>query len=482
MREMISDYWIVALLANIVAASAVTIHAVLWKRETRAVVAWVGLAWLSPILGAIAYFLLGVNRIQRRATALKIRKRWRPHDALPLTPKEIDQREKIVDDHPNLVGLATLGDRLTGRPVLPGNQVEPLLNGDEAFPRMLRAIEEASQSVLLASYIFDSDRAGEKFLEALVAAGRRGVEVRVLIDAVGSKYSKPNMVRRLQRAGLKAAAFLPTRIPRLAQYANMRNHRKILVVDGKLGFTGGTNIREDHWLSLQPKFPVECLHFEIRGPVVAQLEEAFAIDWAFTTGELLAGEQWFPKLERAGTVWARGITHGPDEDFEKMTHTMIGALAVARRRARIVTPYFLPESPLIAALNVAAMRGVDVEILLPEVNNIRLVQWAMMAQLWQVLDKGCRVFFSPPPFDHTKLMVVDDVWTLIGSTNWDPRSLRLNFEFNVECYSESFAQKLNHVIDAKLAEARKATSDDLKERPFYVKLRDGFARLLSPYL
>ena len=461
---------------------AVTIHAVLWKRDSRAVIAWVGLAWLAPFVGAIAYFCFGVNRIQRKAVSLNVRDAWERASRVKLTPDELRRRESLKIEHPNLVGLATLGRKLSERPVVPGNLIEPLINGDEAYPVMLGAIDHSQESVSLLSYIFDSDRVGNMFAKSLIAAWRRGVRVRVLIDDVGSKYSDTNMVRQLRSAGVPAASFLPTRVPRLPTYANLRNHRKILVVDGRVGFTGGTNIREGHWLSMRPDSPVECLHFRLEGPIVAHLQEAFASDWAFATGESLLGESWFPALQRAGEVWCRGIEHGPDADFEKMSDLIVGALSSARERVRIVTPYFLPTPSLIQLLNVTAMRGVDVEILLPARNNILLVQWATTAQLWQLLEKGCRVLFSPPPFDHTKLLIVDDIWTLIGSTNWDPRSLRLNFEFNVECYDSQLAASVNRIVDEKSAAARVVTAEEMGQRSLPIRLRDGLARLASPYL
>jgi cardiolipin synthase len=484
MLRFISVNWFyLATIANVGLAMAVTIHAVLWKRDSRAVIGWVGLAWLAPILGVIAYFCFGVNRIQRKASSLGLRDAKRVAiTAHPLRDIGLAASCSLTDRYPTLAGLVTLGDRLTQRPAVAGNKIALLVNGDGAYPAMLQSIREAQRSIALLSYIFDFDRAGAAFLDELKNARNRGIEVRVLIDSVGSKYSRPNMVGELRKAGLTVATFLPARPWGSLQYANLRNHRKILVIDGKIGFTGGTNIREGHWLSLKPDFPVQCLHFRLEGPVVEHLQEAFVADWVFASGEVLSADTWFPKIDAVGNVWARGIPHGPDEDFEKMIDVIIGALAVARRRVRIVTPYFLPDSPLIKAIVIAAMRGVDVEVFLPSTCNIRLVQWAAAAQLWQLLEKDCRVFLTPPPFDHTKLLVVDDLWSLIGSTNWDPRSLRLNFEFNVECYDERLAQELNAVIDVKLKSAEQLSLEDVNSRPIFVKLRDGLARLMSPYL
>jgi cardiolipin synthase len=263
---------------------------------------------------------------------------------------------------------------------------------------------------------------------------------------------------------------------------NMRTHRKILVTDGRLGFTGGLNIRVGHCLKRQPQSPVQDIHFRVRGPVVTQLQEVFADDWLFTTGESLRGEAWFPKPEMAGQVLARSVPDGPDEDFEKLRWTLLGALAIARYSVRIVTPYFLPDPAVVSALNLAAMRGVQVDIILPARSNLRVVDWASRAMWWQVLEHRCRIWLSPPPFDHSKLMLVDGCWVLLGSANWDPRSLRLNFEFNLECYDLDLARQLEEVIVSKLKAAHLVTLRQVDARPLPVRLRDGIARLLTPYL
>lgn len=463
-------------------ASTATVDAVLRKRDSRAVISWVGLIWLAPFLGTLAYVLLGINRIERKAYRIGLREVRRGTPVPTLLDEDTVHEEDVARFHPTLRGLSQLVGRVTARELIPGNRVEHLINGDETYPQMLAAIDEAQHSVALLSYIFDSDRAGDAFFESLVRAHQRGVEVRVLIDAVGSRYSRVNMISRLQSAGVPACSFLPTRTPRLFKYANLRNHRKLLITDGRLGFTGGTNIREGHCLELDAIHPVQCLHFRVEGPVVAQLQEAFVIDWAFAARETLTGDLWFPEIPRAGTAWARGITDGPDEDFEKMQDAMLGALATASHSVHIVTPYFLPEAALIAALNTTAMRGVEVRILLPRDNNVLLVQWACAGQLDMLLDKDCRVFYSPPPFDHTKLLIVDGIWTLLGSTNWDPRSLRLNFEFNIECYDRELAGKLTDLVEAKIAGADEVTRQQLASRSLPVRLRDGLARLATPYL
>lgn len=467
--------------ADVVVALGCTIHIVLWKRDVRAAIAWSGLVWLAPFLGAFTYFCLGVNRIQRRATEVYT-KDAEILSELVLTPEDLQFHDEFVISHPSLLALASVARRLTNTCDLPGNRITSLLNGDEAFPAMLDAIRSARQSVTLLSYIFDGDRAGFAFLEALKHAQDRGVDVRVLIDDVGSRYGRPNMVRRLKAEGIPTAAFLPTRIPRLLKYANLRNHRKIMVVDGAIGFTGGTNIREGHWLGLHPKQPVQCLHFRLEGPVVHHLQRIFAIDWAFASGEQLKGHRWFPPPHRAGAAWAQGIPHGPDEDFEKLTDLLIAALTAATQSVRIVTPYFLPDAPLIRALNIAALRGVDVRIYVPQKSNIPIVDWAAMAQAWQVLERGCRLFLTPPPFDHTKLFTVDRAWSLIGSTNWDPRSLRLNFEFNVQCFDPQLAEQLDALIEHRYAGAHELTFEEVESRSWPIQLRDGVARLFSPYM
>ncbi len=457
-------------------------HVVMYKKDTRAAIGWIGVVLMSPIVGALVYSVLGINRVQRRAVTLRGHaRRQHAHGS-----RHEAGRDDVLNCLPahatHLVSLEKLICELTGRRLLGGNLVTPLVGGAQAYPQMLDAIDNARHTIALSTYIFDNDRAGHEFVSRLAAAVGRGVTVRVLIDAIGARYSFPSIVGVLRKSGVPVARFLPTLVPGRFAYSNLRSHRKILVTDGRLGFTGGLNIRESHDARLDPDHSILDHHFRIEGPVVAHLQEVFVEDWVFATDELLAGEHWFPELQPAGKALARGISAGPDSDLDKLRLTLEGALACAESSVCIVTPYFLPEASLVGALNVAALRGVEVDIILPEANNLTLVKWASNAMLWQVLERGCRVWMSPPPFDHTKLMLVDRAWTLLGSGNWDPRSLRLNFEFDVECYEAALADQLHRWMTEKRRRARQITLADVDSRSLPVRLRDGVARLLTPYL
>jgi cardiolipin synthase len=477
------DIWHIAAIGlGLILSVLATGHAVLKKRDSRAAIAWVGFVWFVPLVGAAMYFIFGVNRIRHKAALLRRNlERYRAQAAQPeCLPEELQRH--LPDHGENLKMLARVVWGVVERPLLPGNRIDPLVNGDEAYPAMLEAIQHARQTVSCLTYIFDRDEVGTAFAHALGEAARRGVEVRVLIDATGTRYSWPTILPTLRREGVKYARFLPSFALRHLMSMNMRTHRKILVVDGRVGFTGGMNIRLGHCLQRQAPNPIQDIHFRVKGPVVSQLQEVFTDDWLFTTGEALRGDLWFPKTESAGQVLARGVTDGPDENFEKLLWTLLGALSIARYSVRIMTPYFVPDPAVVSALNLASMRGVQVDIILPSRINLPFVLWASRAMWSQVLQHGCHIWLTTPPFDHSKLMLVDGCWVLLGSANWDARSLRLNFEFNLECYDTELAQRLDQWVETKRNGAHPVTKEEVDGRSLPARLRDGIARLLTPYL
>jgi cardiolipin synthase A/B len=474
-------YW-VATAAVVVFNVMASVHVVLYNRDSRSALGWVGVIWFAPYVGALLYFLLGINRIRRKAHRLRGRRfvaggspsvHLAPVDAL---------LANVAPEAAHLAPLVHLAGVVTRQPLEQGNKVVPLHTGDQAYPVMLQAIEEAKQSITLSTYIFSNDRAGGLFVAALGKAVARGVEVRVLIDSIGGHHTWHAAFGPLRAAGVPIAHFLPKLLPRYFLYENMCNHRKLMVVDGRIGFTGGMNVSEGNCLALAPPEPIQDLHFRIDGPAVARLQDVFAEDWEFATGEELQGERWFPEIAAGGSIPARGISSGPDQDLEKLRLVLLGALACAHSHVHIMTPYFLPDIGLISALNITALRGVRVDILVPKQSDHRYVQWAQMGQITELVEHGCRVWLTPPPFTHTKLMLVDGVWTLLGSANWDPRSLSLNFEFNLECYDRALAGTLEAAVQHTISQSQALTLADLNRRPFLVKLRDGIARLLTPYL
>lgn len=492
--DLLADFrpFFIGLLGFVLSLVA-SLHALQTKREVRAAIGWVGLIWLVPFVGAGVYAIAGVNRIRRKGGRIRRQMHTlRPetsksplafgaHRAAPPVPDELEVPHVRADEERVFAGLARAVAEVTGLPLAEGNRIELLVDGDAAYPAMLEAIDGAEKTIGLCTYIFDQDEAGRPFVDALDRARARGVQVRVLVDAVGALYSNPSAPYVLTERGIRNATFLRSLLPWKAPYFNLRNHRKLLVVDGRIGFAGGMNIRGG-CLSTSEKHTIQDLHARLEGPVVGHLAEAFVADWVFSTREALDGPGWFPSLEPRGNIAARGIPDGPDDDFESLRWTILGALAVAEHSIRILTPYFLPDQTIVAALNLAAIRGVTVDIVIPEHNNLRIVGWAMMGQIRQVLKFGCRVWLSPPPFDHSKLMVVDETWTMFGSANWDPRSLRLNFEYNVEAYDEDFAAEAERVAWSKIRTCRRLTVEDVDGWSWPARIRNGVAWLASPYL
>lgn len=458
--------------AYLMLALGVTADVLLKKSDVRGALGWIGLVWLAPILGSLLYFLFGINRVTRRASRMR-----ELHDAQASLPGNARP-----DCTAHIQRLSDASERITGEPLTAGNAIVPLEGGDAAYPEMLKAIREAKTCVAICSYIFRDDEAGRLFTDALTEAHRRGVQVRVMVDSVGSGYLWSGVYDRLKAAGVPVARFLHTWLPWRMPFLNMRNHRKLLIADGRLAFLGGINIGRENCHSLTGARAIHDVHFRITGPVVRVVMDAFARDWSFTTDEDLNDACWWPDLALTGAVFARGLRGGPDGDLYKIEQMLGAALTLARERVRIVTPYFLPDTRLQFAIAQAGLRGVDVEIVLPAQSDQTIMDWAMRGHLRFFRHVKAQFLLTPPPFDHTKLCTVDGEWSLIGSSNWDARSFRLNFEFDLELIGRSITQQIDALIDARIAKARPLTPETLAHEPAWKRLRNAAARLMMPYL
>lgn len=476
-----AEYWPhLVLLVTTTASALAAVHAAMTKQDVRAAIGWVAVVLFSPVFGVLFYLVAGVNRVRYS----KLSQQRKASDPLLRHCVIGSMVDLGVLSAPHFAAMKTLGDRVGQFPLTSGNRVSPLSGGDEAYPAMLEAIRAAQVSIALGSYIFDNDPVGQEIADALAEAVRRGVEVRVLVDAIGAKYSRPSIVRRLNRGKVPTALFMSKVLGLRLPYANLRSHRKLLVVDGRLGFSGGMNIRAGFVSTWMDGVPADDAHFRLEGPAVVQLMEVFAHDWEFTTGESLHGETWFPpsQADCGDGVLVRMVASGPDQTLGATHDMMLGAFSIAQRSIKIQSPYFLPDQMQISALTIAAQRGVQVDVVIPGKNNLRLVDYAMTAQLEQLVRRGVRVWRADGVFDHAKLMTVDSHWSYTGSSNMDPRSMRLNFELDMEVYDTQTARWIERRIEAHMAQSTLETLEVLRGRPFLKRLRNRVIWLATPYL
>ena len=486
MFETLSAYWPHILVAlSILLGVPAAIHATMTKEEVRAAIGWVGVIVLSPVVGPLIYAVGGVNRIRRKTLNLSreglLAAGWHHMEEYDVSNEHVQ-----VAYGGALAAMQRLGDAVGRCKLTSGNRITLLSTGDEAYAAMLAAIETAERSILMETYIFDRDGAGDRFVKALSAAVARGVAVRVLIDAVGARYSIPSIVSELKQANVPVDVFngnivMGLRLP----YANLRTHRKILIVDGSVAFTGGLNIRAGFCTEFSGEAAALDTHFRLTGPVVSDLFRIAYEDWRFSGGDDLSGEAWQiappPDAPESGML-ARVVPSGPDKSLETNHRMLMGAVSVAKRHIRIMSPYFLPDRELISAIVTAARRGVEIDIVVPSSNNLKLVDLAMTAQFDQLLKYGCRIWRASGAFNHSKLTVIDGAWSYVGSSNIDPRSLRLNFEVDIEVVDPDFADLITNRIATALSQAEEVKLDELKARPFAQRLVERITWLGSPYL
>jgi cardiolipin synthase len=461
------------IVAAVAASFAAAGHALLWKRDPRAALGWIVVSLTAPVLGPLLYFVFGINRIRTRAQMLQISRVQPAADATSGRP-----HADLPSEFSELAGIASA---VSLYELTAGNRIEMLQNGEQAYPAMLEAIDAATSHIFLSTYIFETNRTGLEFVDALSRAVARGVDVRVIIDGVGERYSRPRASRLLASGGVKVARFLPPRLIPPMLHINLRNHRKVLIADGRVAFTGGMNIGDRH-LAERVDNPdrVADMHFRIRGPVVAQLQQVFLESWAFTTRNTL--EDAPADLRDAGSAMCRTIVEGPDEDLDKLLNVLLVAVSAAREQVAIMTPYFVPPRELVGALMGAALRGVEVVVVVPGRNNLPFVHWASRNMMWELLQRGVRVYSQPPPFVHTKLLMVDRHYVQVGSANMDPRSLRLNFELVVEIYDRQFASAIDAHFESVRRHSREITLEEIDSRSVPARARDALAWLLTPYL
>ncbi|MDR3244788.1 MAG: phospholipase D-like domain-containing protein [Elusimicrobiota bacterium] len=452
-------------------------HILFNKRDVRSSIGWIALVFLSPFLGTLAYILFGINRVSKKA--VRLRRRNKENEI-----KSSIEIEKNLGSFIYANQMITYGRNVYPQELCVGNSIEPLLNGTQAYPEMLKAIRNSKKEVLIESYIFDSDDETDKFIDAFSQAAANGAKIKVLIDGIGTlKFFRRNIEKKLKTIkGLKYAVFLPPQIPIAMPFVNLRNHRKIMLIDGKTAFFGGMNLSKNNVLIDDKKRGVLDITFKVEGPLIDQISEVFEDDWEFAAKEsFLACDYDMSQATPAGNIPARVIPNGPDDKRNLIDLTIHGAINFALKKIIVLTPYFLPENHILTALEMASMRGISVEIIIPQISDHLIMSWAEKYNFKRLIQRGVKIYRVAPPFDHSKIFIVDDEWAFIGSANWDVRSFRLHFEANIEVFDRDFVKKLFDITQKKKEKARLSTMQDCDSAGFFERLRANAFHLFTPY-
>lgn len=392
--------------------------------------------------------------------------------------EQVIEQRYAIDDPQFLRSMGVL----LGPAIIPGNRVQSLVNGDEIFPAMLADIQGAKKSITFETFIYWSGDIGEKFADALSERARAGVRVFVLLDWVGSLKMEARYLNKMKAAGVKIQHYHPLRWYNLSRMNN-RTHRKLLVIDGKVGFTGGVGIAEQWTGNAQDPDHWRDMHYRVEGPVVAQMQAAFMDNWMKTSGTVLHGSDFFPALTPAGAHAAQMFKSSSQEGSESMRLMYLLSINAAQRSIRIANAYFVPDDLTVKTLADARKRGVEVQILVPgSTIDTELVRKASRARWGKLLAAGVRIFEYQPTMLHNKVMVVDDLWVSVGSTNFDNRSFRLNDEANLNIYDREFALEQSAIFARDLKNARAIRYKDWEQRPWTEKLLEQSAALFRSQL
>jgi cardiolipin synthase A/B len=452
------------------------------KKEAISAIAWCLLVVLLPIFGALLFVMFGYQSVHRPLQRKqRHRREFRVKNRAGRNPVHVEADQAEDPDH-TWEGMGRLARRLDAYPVTNGNRVAFYSEGKPAFDEMLAAIRGAKHHVHLEFFIFQYDTLGRQFLDLLAEKAKQGIEVRLLYDAMGSRKLGWWRLRNLRRAGGKHAAFLSLNPFRKRIQVNLRNHRKILVVDGSVAYTGGLNIGDEYLGKNKRLGHWRDSSLRIEGPAVESLQRTFLEDWDFATGESLEGDAYFRAEAKAGKDEVQVIESGPDQAVKAIREIYLHAVFKARRRLWITTPYYVPDQGLRDALCLAGLTGIDVRLLLPMEADHTAVHYASLYYVRDLLDSGVKVYQYTNGFIHSKVWLADGEWASIGTANLDNRSLSLNFEVNCLIYSTERIVELEEQFERDLEQSIRIDPAVFAKRPWGGKLAENFFRLFSPVL
>jgi cardiolipin synthase len=485
-------WWAIGTVFHLASFVLVVCHCLCSRREATSALLWIFVAWSFPFFGPLFYLSFGVNRLPAKGWVKAVHDRrflearrkqeqaefplayWRAmYDMVKTEPADAFSR-----------GLDRAMDAIVGDfPLLNGNRIEPLVGESEAYPAMLAAIRDAKHHIHLQTFIFSDDAVGREFMQALATKAREGVEVRVLYDRFGSTFAQfSGLFRRYRRIPNMQIVGWTQANPLKRQFQiNLRNHRKALVVDGCVAFLGGMNINTQQTRS----GAVRDYHFRACGPVVLELQYTFMRDWDFMTGEgadRCLKECYFRHQDAAGSTAVRLLNSGPTDEMGAIADVIFMAITSAQHEVLIATAYFVPTRAILEALRTAALRGVNVRLIVPRRSNHIYAGMAGQALYVELLAAGVRIFRRKPPFMHAKACVVDDTFVLVGTANMDVRSLRLNYETNLAIHDCDFAEVMKRILLDEVNQSDEIVESEWNHRSPLKRFAENLAALLMPVL
>lgn len=479
-----SEFWQIFSLVFLATAIPVAIMIILEKRSPYKTAAWILVLILLPIFGVVFYLVFGQEyRKQKMFSRKGVKSLGMIRSFSVKQLREIEQTQQRLDkktlEKENIIRLLlNTSDAL----LTTGNKLEILKDGEQTFSSIFDAIRAARHHIHLEYYIFADDRIGNRLKELLIEKRKQGVEVRVIVDDVGSWGLGKKFFAEIRNNGVEIFPFMEVRFPRLTSRMNYRNHRKMVIVDGKTGFIGGINVADRYIEGLPRLGPWRDTHLKMEGDAVACLQTVFAADWYFTARKNLAGEAYFPPFSEADGTPVQVVAGGPDSDWENIHQAFFTAIANAREKVWITTPYLMPPPPLLCALKTAALSHVDVRLLIPDRSDSITSRWSSFSYVEELLEAGIKIYLYDKGFTHSKFMVVDDVVSTIGSSNFDFRSLETNFEVNAFVYDKDFALELGKLFLDDISNSREIKIGPWKRRSAFFKLRESLAHIISPLL
>jgi cardiolipin synthase A/B len=450
------------------------------RRDPESVLAWLFAVVTLPVVGFVLYLVFGFKYFKTRAFGLKSTgdRALLGRIQKGLEPGVLDETESNIGHLDGYADLARLLWADSAAFLTEGNQVDIFTSGAQKFEALFAALETARAHIHLEYYILRDDALGHRLVRALEAKAREGVQVRLLYDDLGNKIPRRHF-RALTEAGGRVSGFYRALVPSVGFRLNYRNHRKIAVIDGTVGFIGGFNVG-DEYLGLGPLGPWRDTAVRIRGAGVRSLQLRFLLDWNYATKEgLTLANSYFTAFPRMGTAAVQVVSGGPDTTWNPPREQYVKMVGSAKRTCYLQTPYFIPDVSVMTALRIAALSGVDVRILIPAKADLPFVHWASLSNVGELLDAGVRVFSYNAGFLHAKTITIDDAVTSIGSANWDLRSFKWNFETNAVVYDRSFAETYRRIFEDDMTRSTEITSASYGTRSRLTRVREATCRLFS---